>query len=65
MFIFGGDVGISRDVAEHVALGAEIGLRYQPKPTRAEIAIGTGVENINDTGNRWSLPLSVFATWRF
>jgi len=65
LFIFGGDVGISRDVAEHVALGAEIGLRYQPKPTRAEIAIGTGVENINDTGNRWSLPLSVFATWRF
>jgi hypothetical protein len=65
LFIFGGDMGISREVAEHVSLGAEIGVRYQPKPTRAVISIGSGVENINDTGSRWSLPVSVFATYRF
>lgn len=65
MFLVGADTGISRDLSDTIAIGAEIGLRFQPKPSRAPILIGTGLENINDTGSRWSLPISAFMTWRF
>jgi hypothetical protein len=65
LFIFGGDAGISYDVSDVVAIGAELGLRFQPKPGQAEIFTGTGLEAINDTGSRWSLPISGFVTWRF
>jgi hypothetical protein len=65
LFIFGGDTGISRDVSDNLALGAEIGLRYQPGLSPAPILQGTGLEGINHTGSRWALPISVFATWRF
>jgi opacity protein-like surface antigen len=65
LFIFGGDAGVSYDVSDQVAIGAELGLRFQPKPGQADILQGTGLEDINDTGSRWSLPLSAFLTWRF
>jgi hypothetical protein len=65
MFIFGGDTGISRDLSDTVAIGAEIGLRFQPKPSPVAILPGTGLEGINDTGSRVSLPISAFLTWRF
>ena len=32
---------------------------------RIDILPGTGLENINDTGSRWSLPISAFLTLRF
>ena len=51
--------------SDTIAIGAEIGLRYQPKPSPAPILEGTGLENINDTGSRWSLPISAFLTLRF
>ena len=31
LFIFGADTGVSRDLSDTIAVGAEIGLRYQPK----------------------------------
>jgi hypothetical protein len=65
LFIFGGDTGISRDLSDTIAIGAEIGLRYQPKLSPAPILLGTGLEGINDTGSRVSLPISAFMTWRF
>ena len=65
LFIFGGDTGISRDLSDTIAIGAEIGLRYQPKLSPAPILEGTGLEGINDTGSRVSLPISAFLTWRF
>ena len=65
MFIFGGDTGISRDLSDTIAIGAEVGLRYQPKLSPAPILPGTGLEGINDTGSRVSLPISAFMTWRF
>jgi hypothetical protein len=65
MFIFGGDTGISRDLSDTIAIGAEIGLRYQPKWSPASILPGTGLEGINETGSRVSLPISAFMTWRF
>ena len=65
LFIFGGDAGISRDLSDTIAIGAEIGLRYQPKFSPAAILPGTGLEGINDTGSRVGLPISAFLTWRF
>jgi hypothetical protein len=65
LFIFGGDIGISRDISDSVAIGAEVGLRYQPKFSPAPVLIGTGLETINDTSSRVGLPLSAFLTWRF
>ena len=65
LFIFGGDTGISHDLSDVIAIGAEVGLRYQPKPSAASILSGTGLESINDTGSRWSLPISAFLTLRF
>ena len=65
LFIAGVDTGVSRDVSDHLALGAELGLRFQPKLNAAPVLEGTGLEGINDTGSRWALPISLFATWRF
>ena len=65
LFIFGGDVGISRDLSDVIAIGAEIGLRYQPKFKPAPVLPGTGLETINDTGSRVALPMNAFLTWRF
>ena len=65
LFIFGADAGISRDVSDTLAIGAELGLRFQPKFSPATVLPGTGLENINDTGSRFTLPLNAFLTWRF
>lgn len=65
LFIFGADAGISRDLSDTIAIGAELGLRYQPKLSPAPIRLGTGLEGINDTGSRVGLPISAFLTWRF
>jgi hypothetical protein len=65
LFIFGADTGIVRDLSDTIAIGAEIGLRFQPKPSPAPVLPGTGLEAINDTGSRMSLPISAFLTWRF
>lgn len=65
VLLVGADTGVSRDLSDTIAIGAEVGLRFQPKPSPAPILAGTGLENINDTGSRWSLPISAFMTWRF
>ena len=46
-----------------MALGLETGPRYQTGPSDLEGLAGTGLERINDTGSRWSMP--VVATLRF
>jgi len=65
LFIVGADAGISRDLSDTIAIGAEIGLRYQPKFSPAPVLPGTGLEGINDTGSRVGLPMNAFLTWRF
>jgi hypothetical protein len=65
LFVVGADAGVSREVAEGLSIGVELGIRFQPGPTPAEILAGSGLEDINDTGSRWSLPIGGFATWRF
>jgi hypothetical protein len=65
LFIFGSDIGVSQDVSDNLSIGAETGLRYQPGLNPVPILQGTGLEEINETGSRWAIPLSVFATWRW
>jgi len=65
LFIFGTDAGLTRDVNDRLAVGAEIGLRFQPGLSPAPIFQGTTLSSINHTGSRWSLPISVSATWKF
>jgi hypothetical protein len=63
--VFGADLGFAYDVNRSVALGIEAGLRYQTGPSALEGLAGTGLEQINDTGSRWSLPILATVTFRF
>jgi len=65
LFIFGGDAGVSYDVNDTIALGVELGLRYQGKPGAEPLFADPKLQGVNDTGSRWSLPISVFARARF
>jgi hypothetical protein len=65
LFIFGGDAGVSYDLSSTTALGIELGLRHQGKPGAAPLFTDPALQGVNDTGGRWSLPLSAFATVRF
>ena len=48
-----------------IALGVELGLRHQGKPGADPLFADPNLQGVNDTGGRWSLPISVFATVRF
>lgn len=63
--LFGGDLGVAFTLRPNVTLGAEVGLRWQGSLTDIEGLAGTGLENINDVGQRWSLPVSAVLTFRF
>ena len=65
LLIFGGDTGVSYDVSDTIALGVELGLRYQGKPGAEPLFADPGLRSVNDTGSRWSLPISAFAKVRF
>ena len=65
LFIFGGDAGISYDLSDTMAVGVELGLRYQGKPGAETLFADPNLRGVNDTGSRWSLPISVFAKARF
>ena len=65
LFIFGGDAGVSYDLSSTMALGVELGLRHQGKPGAAPLFKDPALQGVNDTGGRWSLPISAFATVRF
>jgi hypothetical protein len=65
LLIFGGDAGISYDVSDTMALGIELGLRYQGKPEAERLFADPKLQGVNDTGSRWTLPLSAFLRVRF
>ncbi len=65
LLIFGGDTGVSYDVSDTIALGVELGLRYQGKPGAEPLFADPNLREVNDTGSRWSLPISIFAKARF
>jgi hypothetical protein len=55
--VFGGDFGILFG-SSRVRFGVEAGLRYHTDLTDIEGLRGTGLENLNDAGSRWSVPIS-------
>jgi len=63
--VFGADLGFAYDVSDSVAVGIEAGLRYQTSPSDVEGLAGTGLEAINDTGSRWSVPVLATVSFRF
>ena len=65
LLIFGGDAGVSYDLSDKMALGIELGLRYQGKPEAAPLFADPKLQGVNDTGSRWTLPLSAFLRVRF
>jgi hypothetical protein len=56
--VFGGDVGALFAVGPRVGLGVEIGVRYHTDLSQVEGLAGTGLENLNDAGSNWSVPIS-------
>jgi hypothetical protein len=58
-------LGARYDVGPTFSIGLETGPRYQGRPEDAATLEGTGLESINDTGDRWSMPILFTATLRF
>jgi hypothetical protein len=56
--VFGGDVGVLFAVSSRLSLGVEAGVRYHTDLSEIEGLAGTGLENLNDAGSRWSVPIS-------
>ena len=56
--VFGGDVGVLFAVAPKVSVGVEGGVRFHTGLSELEGLAGTGLENLNDAGSRWSVPIS-------
>jgi hypothetical protein len=65
LLIFGGDAGVSYDISDKTALGIELGLRHQGKPGAEPLFADPKLQGVNDTGGRWSLPISAFMSVRF
>ncbi|HET7292725.1 MAG TPA: hypothetical protein VFM88_09880 [Vicinamibacteria bacterium] len=63
--VFGADLGFSYDLSQRVALGLETGPRYQTGLSDLEGLADTGLERINDTGSRWSMPILATLRVRF
>jgi opacity protein-like surface antigen len=62
---FGGDFGVRFAVAPRVRLGVEAGLRWTGDLSDVEGLAGTGLENLNDSSRRWTLPVLGTLTVRF
>lgn len=56
--VFGGGVGVLFGVSSRVSIGVEGGFRYHSDLSDIEGLAGTGLENLNDAGSRWSVPIS-------
>jgi opacity protein-like surface antigen len=62
---FGGDVGVQFTVAPRVRLGVEAGLRWSGNLSDLEGLAGTGLENLNDSSSRWTVPVLGTLTVKF
>jgi hypothetical protein len=63
--VFGGDLGMLFAISPRVRLGVEGGLRYHTDLEQIEGLAGTGLENLNDGGSRWSVPISGVVRFAF
>lgn len=62
---FGGGFGVQFAVAPRVRLGVETGLRWTGDLSGIEGLAGTGLENLNDSSSRWTLPVLGTISVRF
>ncbi len=62
---FGGDFGVQFKVAPAVRLGVETGLRWTGNLADIDGLAGTGLENLNDSSSRWTLPIMGTITFKF
>ena len=63
--VFGGDVGVLFAVSRRVSLGVETGVRDHTDLTDIDGLAGHGLDNLNDAGNRWSVPISAVVRFGF
>ena len=63
--VFGGDAGVLFAVSPRVSLGVEAGLRYHTDLSQIEGLAGTGLENLNDAGSGWSVPITAVLRFGF
>ena len=63
--VIGGDFGVRFAIAPRVLLGVEAGLRWTGDLAEVEGLAGTGLENLNDSSSRWTLPVLGTLTVRF
>ena len=63
--VFGGDAGILVGVSPRLSVGVEAGIRYHTDLSQIEGLAGTGLENLNDAGDRWSVPISAVVRFGF
>jgi len=62
---FGGDFGLQFKLAPAVRLGVEAGLRWTGNLADLDGLAGTGLENLNDSSSRWTLPIMGTITFKF
>jgi hypothetical protein len=62
---FGSDFGLQFTVAPRVRLGVEAGLRYTGGIAALDGLAGTGLENLNDSSSRWTVPVLGTVSFRF
>jgi len=63
--VFGGDVGVLFALSPRFSLGVETGVRYHTDLSDIEGLAGTGLENLNDAGSRWSVPIAGVVRFAF
>jgi hypothetical protein len=63
--VFGGDLGVLFPVTPWISLGFEGGVRYHTDLQDVEGLAGTGLENLNDAGSGWSVPVSGVVRFAF
>jgi hypothetical protein len=63
--VFGGDVGVLFAVSPRMSVGFEGGIRYHTDLSQTEGLAGTGLENLNDAGSGWSVPISGVVRFAF
>jgi hypothetical protein len=55
--VFGGSAGVLFAMSSRLSVGFEAGIRYHTDLSQIEGLAGTGLENLNDAGSRWSVPI--------
>ncbi len=64
-FTLGANVGVLFQVAEKVGVYGQLGLRYVTGMSEVDGLAGTGLETINDTSARWTMPIIAGVRVRF